>query len=70
MRPVSPIALSLLFLTPFLPDSQIEARDVLRRANETSKIVPTPLTRTEFVDGPDSQQAAPIVRSDDSSEIE
>jgi hypothetical protein len=54
----------------WLPDSQIEAQHVLRRVNQTSKIVPTPLTRTEFVEGTGSQQAASSARADDSSEIE
>jgi hypothetical protein len=54
----------------WLPDYHIEAQNVLRRANQTSKIMPTPLTRTEPADGTDSQQAAPFVRVDDSSEIE
>ncbi len=43
----------------WLPGWDIEAQDELRRANEKSKIVPTPLTRTEFVDVPDSQQVVP-----------
>jgi hypothetical protein len=43
----------------YLPDYQVEAKRVLRDANQTSKRVPTPLTRTKFVGGSNSQPAEP-----------
>ena len=43
----------------YLPDSQVEAREVLRRANRTSTPVPPSLTRTKFVDGSNSQRVKP-----------